>query len=107
MAKAKAAASKKSSSKRKAKEPIVEIDGIEIADNSASNERSEPATPAEPAPNIVWRGEKEPPAAPKIGMNVLSVPDADLQRAGFYLEPWQARRLVIAIPGYKFLKPKG
>lgn len=131
MAKAKAA-SKKSAAK-KAKEPIVELEGVSIkgsvlsktpvgktfsvtpsservADNPASNEEPKEATP----PNVIWSGEKKedgslkfgnPPAVVKVGIRSISVPEAEKQLAGFYSP--DARALVRNINGYKFLQPKG
>jgi hypothetical protein len=103
MAKAKSP-SKKTTTKRKAKEPIVEVEHIEPAEDVTFEA---PEMPAEPAPNVIWRGDKEPSEKPQIGMDTFNLPNAEIQREGFYLEPWQARRLVIGIPGYKHLKPKG
>jgi hypothetical protein len=166
MAKAKTASAKKSSSK-KAKEPIVEIDGVSVhksdldkmpigktfsvassqkveeliaadkSQNAATSQLPDLPAVAEPAANVIWSsepvykqvtkdGEQEtvawvssptdvdkegklkhgnPPAVVKIGITPVPVPDADKQLTGFYSK--DAARLVRAIPGYKFLKPKG
>ena len=109
MAKAKTASAKKaSSSKRKAKEPIVEIDGVELAENAASNEEPKSATPpeppavAEPAANVIWRGEKDPPQTVKIGRDTFELPSVETQRKGFYHD--QAFRLVRQFK-YKYFNP--
>lgn len=61
--------------------------------------------PPLPAPNVIWRGEKEPPNEVRIGISKITLPDAETQRAGFYSE--HATRLVRQIKDYKFLKPLG
>jgi hypothetical protein len=104
MAKAKTTAqkapAKKSSSKRKAKEPIVEIEAMEPTEDVTFNA---PEGLTEPEPNVIWRKDKEPPPSPlKIGADLIELPDAETQRAGFYHA--HARRLVRQF-GYKFFNP--
>jgi hypothetical protein len=116
MAKAKAA-SKKSAAK-KAKEPIVEVEALEPADDVTFEA---PEMPKEPAPNIIWRGAGTAPVIVKLGMDVIHLPsieesapqgtfhtpDDSKQRKGFYLEPRTAERLVRQVKGYKRFQPKG
>lgn len=97
------AKAKSSSSKRKAKEPIVEIEGVE--EMPASNEEAKSDTPV---PNVQYSGDPKYPAPPKqvrIGMKVIQLPDAEMQRQGFY-SPF-AEKLARTIKAYKLIQPKG
>jgi hypothetical protein len=101
MAKAKSTPAKKSSSsKRKAKEPIVEVEHIEPAEDVTFEA---PQPPADPAPNVIWRSDKDPYPSPlRIGAETIELPSAESQRKGFYHE--KARRLVRQF-GFKYFNP--
>jgi hypothetical protein len=108
MAKAKAPAKKSSSSKRK-KEPIVEIDHVEAAESVtfeapeiASHEEPKSDTPPEFPANVIWRGHKDPPATVKIGRDTFDLPSVEVQRQGFYHS--EAFRLVRQFK-YKYFNP--
>lgn len=136
MAKAKAPSTKKSSSSKKAKEPIVEIDGVG-AKEAVNFEAPEPPAVAEPAANVIWSseriykqvtkdGEKEivawvssPTDTDKMGKLKHGNPPPFLKIGADLLELPSAEnqlkgfyhkdafRLVRQVNGFKFLKPKG
>lgn len=72
-----------------------------IADSVASNESAKSAK----QPNVVWRGEKDPPPFVRVGMLEIKIPDAAEQKKGFYSE--HADLLRRSVPGFKEIKPKG
>lgn len=82
-----------------------------VADKAASNEEPKQATEEQPVaapqppPNVIWRGEKEPPPSVRVGMRVIELPTAALQRKGFY-HP-EAGTLTRISASFKILKPKG
>lgn len=58
------------------------------------------------APNVIWRGEAEPPSAVNVGnLFIGNLPDEPAQRAGFYSE--HAHVLISAMGDYKAFHGKG
>jgi hypothetical protein len=51
------------------------------------------------APNVIWRGETEPPPFVNAGHKHVALPDAETQRAGFHSD--DAGLLVEGVVGYK------
>jgi hypothetical protein len=105
MAKAKSS-SKKSSSKRPAKEPIVEVEAVEPTEAVTFEAPEMP--PIDPTPNLQYTADPdypEPPSRVRIGMKVIELPEAAKQREGFYSE--HARKLSRTIKAYKEIQPKG
>ena len=58
------------------------------------------------APNVIWRGEAEPPSAVNVGnLFIGDLPDGAAQRAGFHSE--HAHVLISAMGDYKAFIGKG
>ena len=58
------------------------------------------------APNVIWRGDTEPPSAVNVGnLFIDGLPDEAAQRAGFHSE--HAHVLVAAMGDYKAFIGKG
>lgn len=53
--------------------------------------------------NIQWIGEGEPCNRYNIGMTAIDLPDADIQREGFYLPVYTAQALVDSVKGYEII----
>lgn len=62
-------------------------------------QQAEAAAASPNAPNVIWRGDKEPPSSVRLGMRTITLPEASEQRAGFYSN--DARALVLGVKGYK------
>lgn len=84
---------------------VPEVKPAQPAPEAKTVEVPEVKAPSGNEPNVIWRGDKEPPESVRIGMTSIALPDAGAQRAGFYSE--HSTRIVRQINGYKFLKPKG
>lgn len=55
------------------------------------------------ANNIKWIGEDGPCSRYNIGMTAIDLPDADIQREGFYLPEYTAQALADSVKGYELI----
>lgn len=113
---AKAKSTKSSSSKSAVKKPAAKKAPVKKAEVKAEQppvsqpvEQAEiPVAPPEPAPNLKYSSDEkfqEPPRRVRIGMKVIELPEAEVQRAGFYSP--HAEKLARTIKAYKLIQPKG